>query len=360
MENLVQLVSKSSYWKMLLRGDTWREAAMSLRRVHKDKRARKHVFGLLLLLLAPVILITYLLWIIGSGGILLVPFVIPVLWWRARRAKQDEVLMHITPQEESKVRELSREEQERLLAHLKKLALFYAAMVSRAATEGFLKEKTLPEGFEVIARRRHIDMLREHGLWEEMEAKDRDAVMMPDGHWDWSMINDVVVSLETVRLLRWALRIDYFLPVVGYQLRSEWNLAEELLTEAQWLKRSDKLIDLDSVRTAREAASTYFIRCWAEGVSRGYYQADDEESREWARTVSENLAGKNSEDLVLGATLVGEVGEQELRWATMVAARRKLFLEWMLRAMDGIGISAWEMSAFSAVQEHQPEATSPH
>ncbi len=359
MENLVQLVSKSSYWKMLLRGDTWREAAMSLRRVHKDKRARKHLFGLLLLLLVPVILITYLLWLIGSGGILLVPFVIPVLWWRARRAKRDEVLMHIAPQAESKVREFSEEERKTLLLYLKRLALFYAAMVSRATTESFLKEKTLPEGFEVIARRRHIDLLRQQGLWEQMAPRDREAMMMPDGQWDWTMINEVVVSLETVRLLRWALRIDYFLPVVGYQLRSDWNLAEELLTESQRLERSDRLIDLDSIRTAREAAATYFIRCWAEGISRGYYQADDEESKEWARTVSESLAGKNSEDLVLGATLVGEAGEHELRWATMVAARRKQFLEWMLRAMEGTGISAWEMSAFSSVEEPQPEAPSP-
>lgn len=358
MQNLIQLVSQSSYWKMLLRGDTWREAGMSLRRAHKDRRARRHVLGLALMLIVPLFLLGYVGLLIGTGAIYAVPLVIPVLWWRARRAKQDEATMHIVPQAANHVRALSAEERAALLAYLRDLALFYAAMVSRAATEGFLKQKTLPEGFEVIARRRQLYLLREHGLWERMAARDRDAALLADGHWDWERINEAIVSLETVRLLRWALRLDFYLPVVGYQLHSDWSLAEELLQEPARLQQAGELIETDTVRTAKDAANTYFMRCLAEGISRGLYQADTSEAKAWADGVSESLAGRHSEDLVLGSTLVSEVEENDLRWATMVAARRKLFLEWMLQAMESGRTDGWEMSAFSPVQETEAEAAS--
>jgi hypothetical protein len=88
MYSLYRLLFKSSYWRMLLRKATWQEAGMSLRRAHKDKRARKHVLGFALMLLVPFLCIAYLAWLAGSGAILFVPFVIPVILWRARREKQ--------------------------------------------------------------------------------------------------------------------------------------------------------------------------------------------------------------------------------------------------------------------------------
>lgn len=55
--------------------------------------------------------------------------------------------------------------------------------------------------------------------------------------------------------------------------------------------------------------------------------------------------------------MVGEVGENELRWATMVAARRKLFLEGVSSAMRRDGITGGKMTAFAFAEEHQQELT---
>jgi hypothetical protein len=64
----------------------WTETGRSLKRIHKDRRARKQILSLGLLLLIPIAVIAYLAFLIGSGAWLFVPFVIPVMWWRARRA----------------------------------------------------------------------------------------------------------------------------------------------------------------------------------------------------------------------------------------------------------------------------------
>src|SRR6266567_2491230 len=93
---------RQSLFRVLSQKSVWGELWLSMKRVHKDKRARRRlgflslVIGLVLLLV--VALVVYLMILIGTGSILFVPFVIPLLWWIRRSAKKEFVPMSIAPQ----------------------------------------------------------------------------------------------------------------------------------------------------------------------------------------------------------------------------------------------------------------------
>lgn len=130
---------------------------------------------------------------------------------------------------------------------------------------------------------------------------------MPDGHWEWWQINQVSVAMEQVRLLRWILQRDFYLPVIGTQLRGNYPIAHELVLDPIKVLEGKELVEMPALRTGKEAASQYFLRCWAEGISRGYYTIESEEATGWANSVADALRDKQDEDFVLGDKLVSEV-----------------------------------------------------
>jgi len=334
MYHLLLLLFRKSYWRMLLRKATWAEAWLSLTRVHKDRRARRHLRQVFLLALIPAIVIIYVLWLVGSGAWIIVPFLIPIIWWRSRRAKQDDQPLHIAPQPEPVNRVLTDTEKLRLRRYFAELALLYASMVARAGSEGFLKEKVLPEGAEVTSRRKYMELMKSTGIWDRMARVDREAMMMPDGHWDWARINQVALALEPLRLLRWLLQVDYYLPLVGQQLKGDYAIAYTLLPTVDKLLAGTALADLESVRMGKEAAEVFFQRCLAESITRGYYETNDEEAAAWAKRVSGSLGGRQHEDFVLGGKLVSEASEEEVLWATSLSRRRTGFLNWVAEVME--------------------------
>ena len=352
MYPLFALLFKKAYWRTLCSADAWRQAWTSLRRVHKDKRARRHLRSFAGLLLIPFLCLVYATWLLRSGAVFVLPFVIPLIWWINRSRKKDEVLLHITPQPPPLYREPTDDERCSLRAYFGRLALFYAVMAERAASEGFLKEKTLPENVEVIVRRNHIDLLRSTELWDRLAARDREAIMAPDGHWEWPLINQVSEQLEAVRLLRWIIRIDHFLPVVGRQLRADYRLAHEVVQSPQKALQGKELISAKNVETAKRAAAEFFARCLAEALSRGYYSTEDEEMQTWAKDVSESLKGRHHEDLLLGDKLVSETDEAVLRWATELSRKRLRFLTRALELLNGADLPVGELSVFP---EEQPQ-----
>jgi hypothetical protein len=196
-------------------------------------------------------------------------------------------------------------------------------MLDRAGSEAFLKEKVLPEGFEVTSRRVHLDLLKSYGIWDKMDPDDRESMMMADGHWEISRINYYIPGLEPLRLLRWILRIDFYLPVVGNQLRLDLNLANELVRAPQKLFAGKEMVTLQMLDIGRRSAEQFFLRCLAEEIARGYQTAEDPE---WATNITTSLAGKQHEDLVLGDKLVSEATRDELAWATQLSRRRLGFL----------------------------------
>jgi hypothetical protein len=353
MYSLFKLLFRSTYWRMLLRKDTWKEAGVSIRRVHKDRRARKHVLSVFLMLLIPFICLVYAAWFVGTGALFLVPVLIPVVWWRGWREKRDSVPLNIVPKPEPIEKVLSDEEARSLRQYFAELAIFYAVMIDRAGSESFLKTKILPEGFEVISRRLHLDLLKAQNLWERMARADREAMMMADGHWERERVNQVSLALELLRLLRWMLRLDFYLPVVGQQLRNDYGIANEIAKTPQKVMDGTALIDISTMRIGRDATKNYFLRCIAEGISRGYYEASNDDAAVWAKEVSEGLQGKQHDDLVLGAKLVSETTEEDLRWAVSLSQRRWDFLSWAMRIMEEGKTPEWKMSVFPEITEER-------
>lgn len=136
-----------------LRKDTWIRARANLKRVHKDRRARAHLLRLAFLLLVPALCIAYLAWLIGTGAIYFVPFVVPVIWWIQRsHRKQDESSLRIAPGPDNKVPELTEEERAEVRTFFAHQALVLAVFLDRAASEAYLKNNKVPEGREVISR----------------------------------------------------------------------------------------------------------------------------------------------------------------------------------------------------------------
>jgi hypothetical protein len=332
MYSLFLLLFKKSYWQMLFSPSTWRSAGHSLRRAHKDRRALKHLGRLAYLCLIPVLCIAYLACLVGSGIIYILPVVFLVSWLIHRNRKRDESSNLSLLQKPAPIhRELTSEDRSTLRTYFGKLALTYAILIDRAGSEAFLKEKVLPEGVQVVSRRIHIDLLKAHGLWDLIGQPDRVAMMMPDGAWDQRHINIASSGFEALRLLRWILRIDYYLPAIGQQLQFSYKLANELVRAPEkLLNPSEELATQSTLETGRDVAREYLIRCYAEEVTRGYTIPEKEGAAEWAQNLASSLSGKQSSDLVLDGKLVSEADEPTLRRATQLSRMRMDYLDWAI------------------------------
>lgn len=337
----------NNYRRFVFRKATWSEAALSLRRAHKDKRARKHLFALAFLVLIPVLAFVYLAVLLGSGSIYFVPFVIPVLWLiRRGHRKQDEASLSIAPPVQPIQREPTAEEIAEIRSRFAELTLVFAVFVERSLSETFLKQNKVPEGHEIISRRIHLELLKSRGLWERMAQTDRDAMIDADGNWESSFINRTVLCIEPLRVLRWILRIDFVLPLVGQQMHVDRKVARELIEQPESVLRGTALATVSMLEAGRDAAKHFVIRCAAELISRGLEEAETEEIRKWAVGAVATIGGNQSEDLLLDGRLVSESSEAQIRWALALARTRANFLSWAIQVMEG---SAMLQPQFSPV-----------
>jgi hypothetical protein len=329
---------KLGLFRILSQKSVWKEFWLSVRRAHKDKRARRHLawltLGVTLLLLLAVVVIIYVVVLVGTGSIFFAPLVIPILWWIRRSANKEFEPMNIAPQPTRVDPKVAAERHQRLRLYFADLGLLYAVLVDRAGSERFLKEKELPPGMEVTSRRTHMEGLRTGGLWERTALKDREAIMIPDGGWQWEQINRYATGIEPLRLLRWILRIDFRLPTVGQHLAGDFSVAHEIVVDPQRLRRGPDLIEEEAVREARDDARTTLLRCIAEAITRGYQPAEDEQTAAWAKGIAEELQGNQNEDFLLGDKLVSEATREQLGWATALANIRTDFLSMTLDVLE--------------------------
>lgn len=338
--HLLNLLFSAAYWRTLVRGETWRASLAALRRAHKDKRARQQLARTLYLLLVPVsVLAIFVMLVLGKGGAagfalawgvaLSVEFFSHVRFGKRGRRRRPETAQQSRDGAEpvAKTPELRRE--------LGELGLLHAVLADRAGSERFVKTKELPEGVEVVTRRRHLDLLRSFGVYDRLGAVERDLVLLPDGHWPEVSVNEGSLALEPLRVLRWILRIDPFLPVVGATLAADYRLAGTLIAEPELAFAGDAWIRMEDLETALDAARSYFYRCWAEGAYRGFYDADDEEERAALRTHALRCNGKESDDLLLGNVIVSRADDQDVRLGATLSLRRVRLLAWVKGRLEG-------------------------
>jgi hypothetical protein len=333
MLRLYQLLSSARYWRSFSLRSVWHEAGLSIRRSHKDPRARKFLLAFLFLLLLPLFCIAYFVLLVKTGAIFMLPFVIPFFWWIRRGHKRDEML-EIAPRPASLSTPVDDDNPE-VRFYLGQMTVLYATMLDRAGSESFLRNQELPDNVEVISRRTHIDLLRRSEVWDKMAIADREAMMIADGQWTPELIANTSVGLEPLRLLRWVLRIDYFLPTIGRTPNPSYGDAHEIVADPKKAIDAKKTIDLESLATAHRAAEEYFYRCAAESISRGYHESYHELIKAWAQDISGSLAGKQGEDLLLGPRLVSEANPKELSQALALAQTRMMFLAWIETLLTG-------------------------
>ncbi|MFT4112794.1 hypothetical protein [Silvibacterium sp.] len=335
MLSLIHLLLTKSYWRMFFRPHTWTNAFLNLRRFHKDRRARKQFWQFLYLVSIPLLVGAWIAFLLGRSSIILLPFLALAAWWQARREKNAAKSLSILPDSKPVPRVLTAEERAEIRKYLADLTLVYAVLLNRSGSEGYLKTKTVPEGVEVISRRIHLELLRNRGIWDRLSGTDREALMAADGHWEWGQINMSMLAGERVRLLRWVLRIDSFLPVIGQQLKVDHKAASSLIDAPESVYDGKELVSLESLERGQQAAAEYFYRCYAEGVVRGYYTTSSPEQAKWAEDICSQLGGRQHEDLLLDNRLVSEASEETLRWATELAHQRDRFLGWTASILNG-------------------------
>lgn len=329
-----------NYWRSLFRRVTWQRAAVSLRRLLKDTRAIRYLAGLTLqaalvpLIVAGVAGLLALTFLVdgldGSGPAFALVGLLIGLGVRSVRAagRRERILARLPqPLPEDRLRAAH--------AFFCDLAIIYAIFSDRAASEAFLKQKVLPEHLQVISRQKHMELIRKRQLWEKLLLEERRVLMMPDGEWNWPLLHEAGLMQEHLRLTRWILRKDFFLADLGLDPKFQARLYKELLEKPDMLADEPKLIRFQAVAVARRAAHEMHSRCMAEEIHRGYREDATEQAREWARGVCERLGGKQSEDFLVGDTIVSDLAEDDLLFMTEVSGRRKLFLEWTERILKG-------------------------
>lgn len=327
----MRLVLSGNYWRMMGRWETWRSGGIALRRFHKDKRARKQVRQLLFFIIAPLLLPLSMLLVFTPGGAV----GLAIGSYRASRARKK--------QQEEDARRLAENPppappppvSPELRKEFAEMALVCAVLVDRAGSENFLKTKVLPEGMEVVTRQRHMEILREYGLYERLGAKELDLMLLPDGHWEAGMLDHVSMQLEPLRLLRWVLQVDGFLPTVGATMQADYRLAGTVVKQPQILFEGTKAVSIEGLRIAINAADQYFFRCWAEGLRRGLYTGEGDDDADRARTYAERMHGKEGDDLLLGTTIVSKAEDADVRLGATLGLRRLRVLGWVKSRMYG-------------------------
>ena len=262
MWSYFRLLFSKNYWALVRRRQFWRDCWVAARRAHKDKRARKQMRLLLTVVVTPALCLLYVGLLLASAAAMIagVPQLSAVLligsvigWIRSRNARRENERLKLFEPEKPAEWVVSAE----LRRQVAELALVYAVMADRAGSEGFLAAKTLPEGFEVATRRVHVALLKEHGLWDHLGPDEKDLLLRPDGHWDAESAKRIsLFTLDLVRVLRWVLRVDEFLPVVGSTLEQDYTLAKEMVTEPKRLLEGTDVVTRRSLEVARDAAHT--------------------------------------------------------------------------------------------------------
>jgi len=328
MLSILKMLCTRGYWRNMFQWDTWRLGWIALRRAHKDKRSRKYLRRLMLMLLAPLLAPLCVLLLFTPGGAI---GSLIYLFRVNRRKAQEALLLKQNPPNRPPPSPPS----EALRKEVADLALLHAVLADRAGSENFLRTKTLPEGIEIITRRLQLDILRERGLYERLGSIERDLMLLPDGHWSEEDIERLALALEPLRVLRWVLRTDHFLPSVGDCLVLNYKLAHQIANDPASVYEGEDFISIDPLNQAFREAEHIMNRCFAEAVIRDLMQPDDDQQRDWCQKVVDEYRDSEHKDPTLNGVIVSRAEDYMVLRARMFAARRRAVLIWIAKRMYG-------------------------
>jgi hypothetical protein len=213
-------------------------------------------------------------------------------------------------------------------------------LLSRAGSEHMLREKILPPEIEVVARRFYIDQLHKLKEWDRLPTQVRNLLLMPDGHWPLELIATLRESFETLRCIRWVLRIDKVLEPLTYLPKMKYKSALELVEKPDQLLTGIGMLEIWDIRVERNKSDVFFSRCYAEAIGRGWVNDEDKNSQTWAINVYESARDIENRDVLVGYETVGELDEMTLRYITGIAFQRYKCLQLIMNLSDEA--DSWE------------------
>jgi len=376
MFGLLKLFFSRHYWRLLTRGETWRSTWIAIRRLHKDKRSWRQlarIVYLLLVLVSPLLVLLFLAFCVGAaalaasvgiGGAAIVAFLLSFLLeltlkslarygFGTTRKEAEQGLNAADMQFQGAVTPTPE-----LLLEFEQITLLNAILICRASSEQFVRSKELPQGVTIVTRQRHLELLRQHGMYDKLGAQERDLLIAADGHWTEAVSNSVFALLEPLRLFRWTLRLDPFLNHPGATPPGNIATASELVDDPTELFRAKAFVTLKDIRIALRTAEAYCYRCWAEGVKRGFFGANIPEKEAELRKYAETFEGQEAGDLLLGSAIVNRSPDAEIRYAMALSMNRAETLRWIQGRMLGELPPVTELQVLS-LPRNSPSEESP-
>ncbi|RSL19438.1 hypothetical protein EDE15_5107 [Edaphobacter aggregans] len=316
----------------------WRAYWVSLRRSKKDSRDRKLALRLSVLILFFILYYGSLLWNARAGfdagtGVIasiFAFFFVTAILGRWVNNKLDE---------RKSRRESDQFVNKDIRNRLASDGFALSVVLARAGSEQMLREKQMPSGIEVITRRTHLDQLRKLDIWNGLDGGLRNLLLMPDGHWPENII-DLWQSFETLRCIRWVLRLDERLEPLTYLPKMDYRSAFELTEKPARLLSGAGMVDTWDIRVERNEADAFFSRCYAEGIGRGIMTGVNADTHTWAAEVFDAARDSDRRDVLVAYDTVGELNEDTLRYVSGVSFQRYHCLQLIMNLIDGI--DSWE------------------
>jgi hypothetical protein len=309
----------------------WRNLSLALRRAARDKRALSNVLGVFALLSYAA----YLLWTVtylGPWGTVCLIVVMGLAIGGAtfinkKNARDGESILSLSSPSTLQINEL-REHRIRLA----NILLCKAIVVDRANNENLHRMGKIDSRREGICRRRTLDLAHRPELWQTLSIEERDLLMSPEGTWKWDAVWPRIIRIEDVRVLRWILKIDPILTPFEF-LKPDLTAALEITTRPEQVEGKGCMPPWD-LRPAQHAAEQMLTRCIAEGIHRGFLTIEDKEARAQYIHLARTLGASQSEDLLIGSTIVAESDRQHIEWVAQAALRRTNMLAAVIKYLN--------------------------
>jgi hypothetical protein len=240
-------------------------------RVHKDKRS----LAAFLMLLGIVAYCTYYGFLLFKNPLSFVMLCLGAMAaWRLRKSheKDDEALIRLT-----NYAPITIKPSETALASLRVEMMKLWLLLWRASSEHFLNEKFLPDGTEVLTRRCVLDKLDELGLREELNDKELQLHLTPDGEWSKESILENRIRAAELEALQYCCgAIIALSPIEDFYRIVPIDTANisSVTKETAWRPR-----ETFDIRQEREMAAVFYLRCFGEQVNRGLVEKPVSEER---------------------------------------------------------------------------------
>ncbi len=314
----------------MFRRSAWQSLWVAVLRSPKDQRARQKLRSLILLIariayIVGVVIFAFYAAAKESFSVALVQTAFYVAlfggvglyaWWSERR---DARLAEETSPAVPKALKLA----------IYREAYLLATLLERAGSERAL-EKEIPSKFEVITRRVLIDRLRDSGMMERLERQFLDLLLAPDGHWTEKEKQLVEQMWEFLAVMGWALGLSELRPLA---LTPEYKLSlAAQIIEAREPEGLHFLASWD-IRPERDQTDEFFVRCWAELISRG--EINSENAEEVVKICSEMQAQRGFDDYLVGTQTISELPSETLYLAALRTYRRGEILRQLVEILCG-------------------------